>query len=206
MLASWKCEHCELYNNPRKKQCQACFNITKQLTHLDEIAYKQTLIFNGFIKTEIYQFHSFIPKDIINLCKKFYEIDMKLSYENDHETRELIRFYEECETNKEYFIAYKLAHLLLALHPEEVVFHTYLGAVLADWNLHPEAEEEYRIAVELSPDDDGLRDCYGAILASHGKYQLALTEWLKAIELNPGKFPKKYVDIRPFKLYLFFTV
>ena len=84
-MSTWKCSNCGLCNNRIRDKCQACFKV-----NLDEMIPSQKdnqyVLLHRNIKTEsqrikfilIYGYFkqfitSFIPTDIINLCKRFYE-------------------------------------------------------------------------------------------------------------------------------------
>jgi serine/threonine-protein kinase len=74
----------------------------------------------------------------------------------------------------------------LELDPALAEAHTSLGAVrfLADWNW-PEAERDFRRALELSPGDVEAHRMYSAYLSAMGRAEEALAEIRKAQELDP---------------------
>ena len=74
VFALLECELCEV-------KCEKTFDKSP----LDEIMEQQGLIFDGYMRLEILTHftqvpHQLIPIDVINLCSKFYNIDIKLLF------------------------------------------------------------------------------------------------------------------------------
>ncbi len=59
----------------------------------------------------------------------------------------------------------------------------------------PEAEENYRKALELQPDSPGVRNNYSQALARIGRLEEALAEIGKAAELNPDGAARYYLNL-----------
>jgi serine/threonine-protein kinase len=74
----------------------------------------------------------------------------------------------------------------LEIDPTLAEAHTSLGAVrfLADWNW-PEAERDFRRALELNPGDVEAHRMYSAYLSAMGRGEEALAEIRRAQELDP---------------------
>jgi len=62
--------------------------------------------------------------------------------------------------------------------------HACLGAALVQSQRFEDAEKEYRIAIQMEPDNPGPRFGLGIALESEKKYTLALTEYRRAIKLD----------------------
>ena len=84
MLSRWHCINCGLHNYSDDKNCRACFG-EAQLSPIGEIMGAQTLLFAGFMRLRVlnhfmhaHQLQStkIIPRDVINLCTKFYTLDI----------------------------------------------------------------------------------------------------------------------------------
>ena len=81
MLSLWKCLECGVYNYPLHQVCKACFNeYPKQLSPIDRIMSQQMLLFDGYLRMEIFNNLStkIISQDIINLCNKFYFVTINI--------------------------------------------------------------------------------------------------------------------------------
>jgi serine/threonine-protein kinase len=78
----------------------------------------------------------------------------------------------------------------LEIDPTLAEAHTSLGAVrfLADWNW-PEAERDFRRALELNPGDMEAHRMYSAYLSAMGRGEEALAEARRAQELDPLSIP-----------------
>ena len=159
---------------------------------LDEIMEQQILIFNGYMRLEILSHftqdtNKLIPIDVINLCMKFYQINIKLLLGVDPKFKALSSLAKMCVNNKEYFIAYKLTQLLLTLHPKSAFCHFCCGVVYFRWNMLDEAEELFKQAIELKPDKVGKECCicfYGDVLFKKLQYELAIEQYEKGIEIS----------------------
>lgn len=75
------------------------------------------------------------------------------------------------------------------MQPSSTACHACLGAALAESQRFDEAEKEYRIAIQMEPDNPGPRFGLGAVLESEKKYTLALTEYRRAIKLDDAFAP-----------------
>ena len=120
MFSLWQCEYCNLKNYPQDKQCKACFKDKTRLSQIEQIVYEQRLLFDGFMRNEVLKhitIHTLIPQDLINLCIKFYEIDIKSIVGNESGTRAIIHLLglsRQFRDNQEYFIAYKMAKMVVS--------------------------------------------------------------------------------------------
>ncbi len=74
----------------------------------------------------------------------------------------------------------------LELDPSNAMAHAALGAVLysCDWNW-PEAEREFRLALQLNPNDAASHNAYSIGLMLHGRFTEALDEIDRAMTLDP---------------------
>ena len=186
MLSLWNCQYCGLNNYPQNEQCQACFNDATQLSPLDQIKYKQRITAEGYLKLET-SCNNLTPVDIINLCIKFYEIDIK-SPSTANELKSLIW---EFMNNKEYYMACEIGKLSITFYPNNANYHAYYGNALAYWNLPDAAEMEYLSIVELHPESGDSWYTYGLMLQINRKYELALMQIKRAIEIEPSN--AKYI-------------
>ncbi|HEX4664735.1 MAG TPA: winged helix-turn-helix domain-containing protein [Terriglobales bacterium] len=74
----------------------------------------------------------------------------------------------------------------LQLDPESSGAHRELAWIewRYEWNF-PEADREFRRAIELNPNDSISRETYSLFLKSMGRYEEALSQLNRAIELSP---------------------
>lgn len=70
--------------------------------------------------------------------------------------------------------------------PGKVRPHYNLGYVLAAGGRFGEAVRQYRLALELRPDDERIHNNLGIALANQGKLEEAIVQYKKAIEIWPG--------------------
>ena len=146
-------EEKECNTNATSNLCNYWYNANQRkqkiptLSPLDVIIYEQRLLFDAYLRIEIfnhltnYPLCKFIPEDIINLCLKFYEIDIKSLSQNDNEIVGLTKLCIECKCNKEYFVAYKLGELLTCLDPESVPHRILFSGISFFWHLNSVAIE-----------------------------------------------------------------
>ena len=74
----------------------------------------------------------------------------------------------------------------IKLDPDLSEAHSSLALVLQEYDFEfAEAEKEYRIAIDLNPNNAIAHEYYGALLAQMGRHTEAEEECLKAIELDP---------------------
>jgi adenylate cyclase len=74
----------------------------------------------------------------------------------------------------------------IELDPNLSEAHGSLALVLQEYDFSfAEAEKEYRIAIELNPNNAIAHEYYGALLAQMGRHAEAEEQCLKAIELDP---------------------
>src|SRR5262249_8784801 len=85
-----------------------------------------------------------------------------------------------------YATARNLLAKALELDPDSSSAHRELGWVewRYEWNF-PEAEKEFRRAIQLNPSDATSRDTYGLFLKSLGRFEEALVQSKQATELSP---------------------
>src|SRR5262249_13140981 len=85
--------------------------------------------------------------------------------------------------------AAELAHKALELDESEVQAHLVVGvsAYSYDWDW-PKAEEHFKRARELSPDDVGVARTYAAYLASLGRLDESVFWQQRACDLQPLSF------------------
>ena len=119
---------------------------------INTIAYQQRILFYGYIRIKIInllnkKIYKVIPKDVINLCNTFYELNIV----GDHEEWILEILNKQYRANKEYFIAYKIAQLLVSCFPTNASYYALLGHTLSNWNLDHQATKSHERAVELEP-------------------------------------------------------
>ncbi len=78
------------------------------------------------------------------------------------------------------------AHKALEIDPELAEPHAALAVILheADWNF-PEAEKEYRKAIEMDPNYASAHQWYGEYLKHMGRFDEAIAESKRAQELEP---------------------
>ena len=152
---------------------------------------KQGLIFDGFMRLEIYnnlsKHDQLIPRDITQLCMQFFQIDIKSLLKL--ETNAISSLTKTFIENKEYFMALNVSQILLNAHPEQAAAHELHGRSLYLCDLINEAEKSFQQGIELDPQDISCRYYYGVALYAKKKYELALTQYKKCIEIN------NYIDI-----------
>ena len=73
----------------------------------------------------------------------------------------------------------------VAAKREQVQKHLARGAELLQKKLYPEAEQEYRAALQLEPDDPYLHFALGYVLGEQKKWDLAAAEYRTVIRLQP---------------------
>ena len=169
LTSCWYCEEGE---------CDKIFDKSA----VDEIMEQQKIIFDGFMRLRSNQDYIMIPSDIINLCMKFFIIDIKSSFQYDMDAIDAL--IETFKDNGEYFIAYKISQILLSIHPEQSELHCDVGRILSRWGVEDDAEHTFKKAIELNPDDNYSRHVYGHSLYKNKKYELAIEQLQKAIELK----------------------
>ena len=126
-------------------------DVTQQTAEmLDLVDHEQTTLFNGYIRMEIVNHltdYSLVPEDVINLCMKFYYINIKESIHNYDDIRTVLtslnHILTECFKNKEYFIAYKTGQLLTSLDPTTAIHHANLRDVSSEYQLLKLIKQQY---------------------------------------------------------------
>jgi tetratricopeptide (TPR) repeat protein len=96
--------------------------------------------------------------------------------------RELARHGDEAASIANYREAIKIDSRLLGIHSE-------LGDQLyysSDDTLHPEAESEFKTALEINPADEHAELMLGMIAAKRGDINTAYTDYSRALELDPN--------------------
>lgn len=90
------------------------------------------------------------------------------------------------DPNQSYAAARIAVEKALELDPDSPSVHRELGWILwrREWNF-PEAEKEFRRAIDLSPNDAAARETFGLFLKSMGRFEEALAQSRAAVELNP---------------------
>ena len=150
----------------------------------EQVTTREQLLFDGFIRNDILimtNTHQTVPKDIINLCSKFFQI----MQHNEVQTKEqLYALAMNCYRQTEFWIAYEILHCLSTMEPLNDRCHNALGLVLDDWGMNEEAEKQYKRAIELKPESDVFRWNYALLLKSDRKYKLAAEQFVKATEID----------------------
>ena len=118
-----ECDYCE-------GKCEKTFDKSP----LDEIMKQQDLIFDGFMRLQVFnhlsqQFVQLIPSDVINLCMEFFKIDIISSF--TYEMDAICSLTETLAANGEHFLAYKISQILLAIHPEQSGMRCIVGGVFS---------------------------------------------------------------------------
>ena len=161
----------------------------------------QQLLFEGYMRTQILNDLSedasiIYSNDVTNLCNTFYFLhiesllkecrsELLQNEENNGMNGEEHIIDELCfkfMANKEYFPAFKIYQILIKHNIYELspgVYHHGLAVVLDSWNKETIRDddtakitmEEYETAIELLPDNDGIRYDYARYLQDVGKYQ-----------------------------------
>ena len=160
---------------------------------LDEIIKQQRILFYGFMRLRVLKHlnkkqYELIPIDVIKLCIKFYEINIESCFDQFDEQKKLsslIKLSFMFIDSEQYFIAKNTLQILLSLSPSNDSNHLiyrYQGEVLIRLNLFDEAEESFRLVAEKT--GDKCEYIYGKALFKHKKYELAIVQFKKAIQLN----------------------
>ena len=197
-LTLLECQYCE------EGKCEKVFDKSP----LAEIMDEQKLIFDGFMRMEILNHfnqenNQFIPHDIINLCMKFFNLNIKSMFK--YKINDVVSLINTFTKNSENFMAYKISKLLLTFHPKRAYFHILYASRLVLWNLFDEAEKECEQAIELEPEHHLARTIYGKVLESRNKKKLALIQFEKAVEIveydidSINDCANLYVKLKDFK-------
>ncbi|MBQ6289287.1 MAG: tetratricopeptide repeat protein [Clostridia bacterium] len=88
--------------------------------------------------------------------------------------------------NEKYDLAYRLFRKLIALVPDDALYHAGLGILLYVMKRYEKALPELQKAVELDPSIAGYHNSLGVTLRQLKRYEEALPELQKAIELDPN--------------------
>jgi len=74
---------------------------------------------------------------------------------------------------------------LVVSNPYDAYFHNVLGCVYAKKKMHPEAIEEFTIAIDLDPTQVSPYTFRAELLLQHGEFDRALKDLRKVDELDP---------------------
>ena len=168
------------YTMPSKKQNQQDTDNNVANEIILNTAYQQRLLFDGFIRIEILihltnDDHKIVPQEVINLCNKFYELDIKTLSQSTNQG--LLKLMHKCDKNKESFIAFEIARSLTTSYPKKDLYHASYALILSHWNVLDEAEIEYQKAIELDPDYPQHQHNYGVFFMKLKKYESALLQF-----------------------------
>ena len=162
----------------------------------DTFNIKQTLLFDGYLRINILsQMNNNvqIPFDIINLCQRFFAINIKKCIVNDAKDiitnpfKRLYNFAKDCYNNtSEYWIASQILQYLCSLQPSNPEYYNVIGLLLDEWREFELAEQAFQTALQLKPQSHIYRWNYASALNSQKKYHLSLKLFLEASELDPG--------------------
>ena len=95
-------------------------------------------------------------------------------------------------TKKDFHNAEVVAKELVFQYPEVAIAHRLYADVLSELDKTQDANEEYRKAVELAPEDCIILNNYGVFLLNNGESDVAKKYLKQAIEINPSE--KLYKD------------
>ena len=141
----------------------------------------QKSICDGFLRMEIvnnlsYEFTKIISTDVINLCHKFYSLNIKSliekekgsileadyysygDYDHDYgdipDDEALLSLSRLACKNKEFFMGYKLLKMLINYDPTYGDYHNLLALSLRDWvGVTDETMSFIQKAIELAPEN-----------------------------------------------------
>ena len=116
MFTTWKCVHCGLSNYDTRNHCQACFNKPTNLSPIQLISHQQNVAFHGYIRMQIlnHLLNQTTPIDVINLCYKFYNINISSLIPPKPRSKDIRSIAVKCCNNRELY----MAHRLLSIIPE----------------------------------------------------------------------------------------
>lgn len=181
-----------------------------------QITYDQELIFHGYLRINILSslrtiLEKLLSQDVIELCYKFYFINIQTMVENylqdkgiesddeSKQSKEIESLWVLTDTfceKKEFFIAYKICKILSEHEPDNGDYHAGIGTVLRDWIPNtdvPEAVDEFETAMKLDPTSEYHLYNYGYYLLRAQKFKESLDLWNKA--MNELKCDDSYYNI-----------
>ena len=189
MFSLRKCHHCDLLNYEESNYCQACFNEVTNLSPLQFVAYRQKMLFHGFIRLEVLSQSQkkYPPQDVIDLCDQFYKIDTKcLSSHKKSLTQSILNLAKECTKNHEYFVSVELCKIVVAVEPNRHFAHYFMGRSLYQWSAMDQAEAAYKTAIKLEP-SPLYHHYYGCLLKRERRYEESLQQFQFVLEEYPNE-------------------
>ena len=165
---------------------------------------KQTLLFNGYFRMSVLSRtndYAIIPFDIINLCRKFFIINIQQCFNFPDQIKhdmlnwtEIYTFAKDSYKKRtEYWIACQILQYLCTIFPSSARYYNSLGLSFDAWGEYKSAEEAYKSALQIKPDSHIHRWNYAFSLDQQGKYHISLNLFLEASQLDPNE-PEYYYE------------
>ena len=218
MFTNWKCDDCNLLNYPSWDNCPKCFK--KAVKPFDHIMNQQKSLFDGFMRMEILnnlsnnELTKIISMDIINLCTKFFVLEMEslmiehkelLLEDNANSWLKLAQTFKDKQEAELYilttlglrlrrlqngdnsFIAYLLLkQLVIITNKDNPTCLNALGLVQREWiGIKHETLATFQRAIELQPNDPILRFNYALCYEDNKQFGLAIEQYKKGQEMDP---------------------
>ena len=151
------------------------------ISNLNKILTQQREVFDGYLRSNIVSINVYveIPVDLINLCYKFFEINipntLKFNKENNIDGDTLHKEAGKLYDSYEYHIAYLILSILINCNDQIPKYHNLMGMVLQDWchksNNNQDnndtlcaSQKEFEIAIQLKQHSHIYRWNYGMII------------------------------------------
>ena len=149
------------------------------INKLNKILSQQRKVFEGYLRSNIVSINVNvkIPIDLINLCYKFFEINitntLKFNEENNIDGDTLHKEAGKLYDSYEYHIAYLILSILINSNDQIPKYHNLMGMVLQDWSHKGKndnndalsaSQKEFEIAIQLKQHSHIYRWNYGMII------------------------------------------